>query len=225
MSTRSIIAVKNGEDIHSIWCRSDGYPKGEGTVGEVLNRHYKSKEKVLELIRLGDIDQLCPEVEDTKTFPEGDTFLSTYQIIYQHNRKSAEYFYLFDVERQIWLFTELYSVRVLSMGNFKTPEKILDNHINGVVCGDPLTYQHGKLTKGSRVLIYRLDSQQFQLLCDECEAEMTVGDKEISMMDSLAPEDCRCPELTHEELEGRWHDAVVDYENGGVDKLRSPIRR
>ena len=60
MSTRSRIAIETRDTdgnqvINSIYCHFDGYPEGVGTT---LFNHYTSKEKVTELIKLGDISSL-----------------------------------------------------------------------------------------------------------------------------------------------------------------------
>ena len=68
MSTNSRIGIEmaNGR-VQSVYCHWDGYPKG---VGQVLIDHYGSREKVGELIGLGSISSLGPEV----SCPEGHTF-------------------------------------------------------------------------------------------------------------------------------------------------------
>ena len=60
MSTRSTIG-KIGEDGkgYAIYCHNDGYP---AHVGRVLLEHYQSAEKVDQLIKLGSISSLGPEI-------------------------------------------------------------------------------------------------------------------------------------------------------------------
>lgn len=56
MSTRSRIGLQlpNGK-IKSIYCHWDGYPEG---VGEILRKHYNTREKIEALLELGDISVL-----------------------------------------------------------------------------------------------------------------------------------------------------------------------
>jgi hypothetical protein len=60
MATRSRIAIElpSGE-VHSIYCHWDGYPSNNG---EILKEHYNTREKVMELILLGDISSLRQRV-------------------------------------------------------------------------------------------------------------------------------------------------------------------
>lgn len=138
MATRSIIGIKRPHQIDSIWCRSDGYPKGKHSVGETLNTHYTDPKKVLELVSYGDIDQLYPDLEDIIRLPGGDPTFTTYENLSRHIRLGAIYFYLFDTEHGLWLFSRCYPPEKL---NFKDSGSILSAYINGVVCGDPSTYQ------------------------------------------------------------------------------------
>lgn len=68
MSTRSLIAIKqeNGS-VKSIYCHYDGYPEG---VGSTLLDHYRTVEKVNELLELGPIsclgEHVAPLVEFEK---------------------------------------------------------------------------------------------------------------------------------------------------------------
>ncbi len=63
MSTRSAIILKLKDGTYSgIYCHSDGYISG---VGKVLQEHYKTYDKVKELISLGSISQLCPNITPT----------------------------------------------------------------------------------------------------------------------------------------------------------------
>ena len=58
MSTRCLIARENRNGvIRGIYCHSDGYPDG---VGSVLDRHYTSARSIDRLIRCGDISSLGP---------------------------------------------------------------------------------------------------------------------------------------------------------------------
>jgi len=63
MATRSRIAmeIENGKVI-SIYCHFDGYVAGNG---ELLQEHYGDPEKVKQLMELGNISFLKPEVSPT----------------------------------------------------------------------------------------------------------------------------------------------------------------
>jgi hypothetical protein len=68
MSTRSRIAVKRLDGtFRSIYCHCIGYPSG---VGESLSTHYTEPGKVEQLIDLGDISSLGPEIGEP--YPFGD---------------------------------------------------------------------------------------------------------------------------------------------------------
>jgi len=61
MATRSRIAIEDKEGlITSIYCHWDGYPNG---VGRTLLDHFQDRKKVKELILLGDISSLSPELK------------------------------------------------------------------------------------------------------------------------------------------------------------------
>jgi hypothetical protein len=63
MATRSNIAIeKQDGTVSSIYCHFDGYVGG---VGKRLFEHYQSKEKLQELIDLGDISFLRETIEET----------------------------------------------------------------------------------------------------------------------------------------------------------------
>lgn len=64
MSTRSRIGIENiGGAVTSIYCHFDGYPDG---VGRILQTEYQNRAKVEDLIALGDISVLCPELHPQK---------------------------------------------------------------------------------------------------------------------------------------------------------------
>lgn len=63
MATRSRIGIlqKDGT-VKSIYCHFDGYPSG---VGETLMENYDTKEKIEELLNLGDLSSLGLDIEDS----------------------------------------------------------------------------------------------------------------------------------------------------------------
>jgi len=61
MGTRSMIAIENphSKAVKSIYCHWDGYL---GHNGRILNEHYSNSPKVNNLIALGDLSSLRPEI-------------------------------------------------------------------------------------------------------------------------------------------------------------------
>jgi len=60
MSTRSSITVRSKDNERlSAYCHHDGYLEG---VGETLLKNYNSKEKALELVKLGDMSSLGEQI-------------------------------------------------------------------------------------------------------------------------------------------------------------------
>ena len=74
MGTRSRIGIRNADDsVDSIYCHWDGYPEHNG---RLLVAHYAGESKVRELMALGNISSLAPEIGvqhpfDTHDFPGG----------------------------------------------------------------------------------------------------------------------------------------------------------
>lgn len=69
MSTRSAIITKTDTGYAGIYCHFDGYLDG---VGKTLLEHYKTQEKVNQLIALGDISTLGPEIGEAHDFDNRD---------------------------------------------------------------------------------------------------------------------------------------------------------
>jgi hypothetical protein len=68
MATRSRIAIEDEKGtVRSIYSHWDGYPSHNG---KILFEHFQNPEKVKNLIELGDISSLAPEIE----LVEGHTF-------------------------------------------------------------------------------------------------------------------------------------------------------
>ena len=65
MSTRSMIAFDNGDVTYAIYCHFDGYVDG---VGRTLFNHYSDIEKVEELMDLGNLSMLRPEIGEKQDF-------------------------------------------------------------------------------------------------------------------------------------------------------------
>lgn len=70
MATRSNIGIVNQDkSISSIYCHWDGYPE---YTGKMLLNHYTTVDIVTELLKLGNLSQLCENVNPTEshTFAE-----------------------------------------------------------------------------------------------------------------------------------------------------------
>ena len=72
MATRSSVAVKlaSGKTL-AVYCHWDGYLQG---VGKTLVNHYTSLDKIMELIVLGDISSLRPEIGAKHAFDNPHKF-------------------------------------------------------------------------------------------------------------------------------------------------------
>jgi len=65
MATRSNIAIVNQDKtITSIYCHWDGYPE---YVGKILLYNYKTSNIVNELLKLGNLSQLCENMHPTES--------------------------------------------------------------------------------------------------------------------------------------------------------------
>jgi hypothetical protein len=69
MSTRSFIGIASNDDsmsrVSGIYCHFDGYPDHHGPI---LKNHYTTQEKVLQLLALGSISALAPEIGEKHSF-------------------------------------------------------------------------------------------------------------------------------------------------------------
>ena len=61
MGTRSMIAIQNpySKDVRAVYCHWDGYLEHNGSL---LNKHYSASSKVNNLVALGDLSSLRPEI-------------------------------------------------------------------------------------------------------------------------------------------------------------------
>ncbi len=83
MSTKSTIWMKEGNKWAGIYCGYDGYLSG---VGQILRKYYTSNSKVEDLISLGDIVHLEPEIGSKHDCDDNDSgFVTAY------NRDCEEY--------------------------------------------------------------------------------------------------------------------------------------
>lgn len=83
MGTRSMIAIENphSKAVKSIYCHWDGYLQHNGSL---LEKHYSNSPKVNNLIALGDLSSLRPEIGDKHTFSRLDSTLpeAEYEALY-----------------------------------------------------------------------------------------------------------------------------------------------
>jgi len=72
MGTRSMIAIQNpySKDIRAVYCHWDGYLEHNGAI---LQKHYAASPKVNNLIALGDISSLRPEIGEKHAFSRLET--------------------------------------------------------------------------------------------------------------------------------------------------------
>jgi hypothetical protein len=75
MGTRSRIGVMHGEVCKSVYCHWDGYLEYNGSI---LMEHYDSS-KANNLVALGDISSLRPNIGEKHAFSKHETDLSTEQ--------------------------------------------------------------------------------------------------------------------------------------------------
>lgn len=66
MATRSRIGIQNQDGtVSSIYCHYDGYPSHNGAI---LEEHFSNREKLQQLIELGDISSLGETTDKTQAY-------------------------------------------------------------------------------------------------------------------------------------------------------------
>jgi hypothetical protein len=116
MATRSRIAIENQDgSVTSVYCHWDGYIKSNGVI---LNENYNTKDKVEELIALGDLSSLDITIDRTVSYhrDQGDDLIqipfSNVEDLFEDGfRSGVEYIYCFTKDG-FWLVNELGSVNV-----------------------------------------------------------------------------------------------------------------
>lgn len=113
MATRSRIAIENQDgSVDSIYCHWDGYPEHNGAI---LKEHYRDREKVVQLISLGRISSLAPNVEPSGPHsfesPQSDVVVAYHRDrgeSYQKpaRDKDAKSYLRSDIEEFGYLFTK-----------------------------------------------------------------------------------------------------------------------
>jgi hypothetical protein len=106
MATRSRIAIENQDGtVDSIYCHFDGYLRG---VGKKLMEHY-DKEKLKNLIELGDISVLGESTEDTEAYhrDRGEDLHSTHFLdvegLFENGFRSGEEYIYCLTKNGLWL--------------------------------------------------------------------------------------------------------------------------
>ena len=117
MATRSRIAIENQDgSVTSVYCHWDGYIK---TNGVILNENYTTKDKVEELIALGNLSSLDETIERTVAYHRDNgeyhliqiSFINVEELFEDGFSMGVEYIYCFTKDG-IWLVNELGSVNV-----------------------------------------------------------------------------------------------------------------
>lgn len=84
MATRSYIGIRNSNDtVDYIYCHYDGYPSHNG---RILTEHYTTLDKVKELLALGDLSILGPEIGEQRDFNKRDSQNRNWCLAYGRDR-------------------------------------------------------------------------------------------------------------------------------------------
>jgi len=135
MATRSYIGIRNLDaSVSYIYCHFDGYPDG---VGATLTKHYADFNKVNELMKLGDLSTLGPEIGEKQNFNDYNNLNKDWCLAYGRDRgeenvsvkqgkfdelivdQSVSYVYIFDGD--YWECFDTYSPELI---NLYTPEGV-----------------------------------------------------------------------------------------------------
>jgi hypothetical protein len=116
MATRSRIAIENQDgSVTSVYCHWDGYIKSNGVI---LNDNYNTKDKVEELIALGDLSSLDITIDRTVSYHRDNgedlnqkPFNNVEELFEDGFRSGVEYIYCFTKDG-IWLVNALGSVNI-----------------------------------------------------------------------------------------------------------------
>jgi hypothetical protein len=114
MATRSRIAIENEDGtVTSVYCHNNGYV--EGGNGETLIMHYRDREKVKQLIALGNLSSVSARVKPKGTIHSFNTPEPGVTVAYHRDRgedfdqsqhKSVPDFFDGDIEEFGYLFTQ-----------------------------------------------------------------------------------------------------------------------
>jgi hypothetical protein len=117
MATRSRIAIENQDgSVTSVYCHWDGHIE---TNGKILNNNYTTKDKVEELIALGNLSSLDETIERTVAYHRDNgeyhliqiSFINVEELFEDGFSMGVEYIYCFTKDG-IWLVNALGSANV-----------------------------------------------------------------------------------------------------------------
>jgi hypothetical protein len=109
MGTHAVIAIQYNETINAVYCHFDGYLEH---VGNILQEHYNTEEKIDEIIVRGDMSSLGETIKECKFYEDSEfkvfldaPFMSARErLLTFANSRFASYLYLF-VEGT-WIMTK-----------------------------------------------------------------------------------------------------------------------
>lgn len=100
MSTRSYILIETKEKKYKgIYCHCDGYLEYNGLI---LNDCYKDREKVENLINLGDLSSLHSKLEDCQTYGESAHFVEIEDLLKDF---CIEHIYIYKLDNEWYHIT------------------------------------------------------------------------------------------------------------------------
>ena len=138
MSTRSTIAIEQDGKVTAIYCHFDGYKEG---VGATLENYYQDKEKIQQLMDLGNLSALSREIGDKQDFNNREDNNEDWCLAYGRDRgetgqearvfdsvtdwvenfQSGEEFYYIFTEADGWKYANCYGDEV-KFSRLKTEE-------------------------------------------------------------------------------------------------------
>ena len=84
MSTRSLIAIESEKEFKGVYCHWDGYPDYNG---RILVNYYQEREKVEELISMGDISSLGKDIGKKHEFGDRSESVKNMTTFYHRDRE------------------------------------------------------------------------------------------------------------------------------------------
>ena len=134
MATRSYIGIRNLNDtVDYIYCHYDGYPSHNG---RILTENYTTLDKVKELLALGDLSILGPEIGEQQDFNNRETHNNNWCLAYGRDRGEqrvevkndqfesvikdggVDYVYIFDYIKYQWeCFDTYYPEQTINLYN------------------------------------------------------------------------------------------------------------
>jgi hypothetical protein len=130
MATRSLIGIKTGDTVKTIYCHWDGYPSHNGII---LVDNYNTPSKIYELLALGDLSTLKETIDTCWVYhrdrKESYDKVKAKDIKYSDLEKYAykygvDYIYVYNEEFE-W---ECFKYNPAS-GNYSTPVNILSERV------------------------------------------------------------------------------------------------